>query len=506
MRNLVQCCCGSAGCCGVDLTGAVYITWNFQLGGGASYKMTQVFSECPQDTYNEGDSQTSGPSGIGACSGTCRNCLPLNCPGDPPQPQDADTVEEGFAGVNIPGLTLRCPIQTITYQVSTFTWCAVVGGVRGDTSLQYYGQVQVDDFSPGTVYMNYRAPNGGADGGCCAVAFNWSTVPSDDADVITSSSPQIRWHNRARYHDYPRAYRMARNNAVAARAVVAGGNFTIEDNATPPNIIYQWVLANYTLEGLRAAIDATAEYVCEANYGADAWTQDLPAEWFVDQNVAIPLNVGTPPARVDIEYGTPINIGQLTEDFQPAAGAVWEIVGSGPYDGYFVRPVQAVDGVVSAHPQWAGPVGLAAESCYCHGFGTQVIDPNNPNQVPGTWWWTNTADMPSGGVQGTWPYLGCSERERGTCNVLVAATQCPSGQAVLDWPAWGTYGSILRCGSPEVFTTGETLDINNEQVDCDFCCTNEDCCCSKVTEIWKYTEYVSGSWQLIRTCSEAVNE
>lgn len=480
------------------MTGAVYITWNFQLGGCGSYTQTVMHSECPQSTYDTTVTDTSGPTGMGSCVGVCRNCRPINCIDD--QPQDFDFEESSCGGVNIPGLTLRCPIQSITYPVTTYTWCAVVAGVRGDTSLQYYGQRQVDDFSPGTVYMNYSTPDGGADGGCCALAYDWSTNIDPLAVVTTASSPQIRWHNRARYFDYPRAYRMARNNAVAARAVVAGGNFSILDMAN--NVIYQWALAAFTLEQLRAAIDATPEYVCEANYGGDAWTQNLPAAWFVNQDVVIPFNVGVPPARVDVEFGTPITIGQLTEEFQPGAGAQWEVQGSGPFDGYFVMPVQAVNGVVSSHPNWRGPSGIAAESCYCHGFGTSVIDPQNPNQVPQTWWWTNTSSMPSGGVQGTFPFPACHERNPGDCSITSYATPCPNGLFAADWPAWGTYGSFLRCGSPETFTAGETIETTRERRGCDYCCTTEDCCCTTNNEKFKSSEYVSGSWQLVRTCNE----
>lgn len=502
LRNLVQCCCGSAGCCGVSMTSAVYITWNFQLGGGGRYEQTVVHSPCPGNPYTESDSRTTGPVGIGRCSGTCRNCRPVNCVDD--VPQDYEFIEEGWSGVNIPGLTLRCPIQSITYPISTFYWCAVVGGVRGDTSLQYYGQRQLDDFSPGTVYMNYLAPNNGADGGCCAIGFDWSTTIHPAADVTTSSAPSIRWWNRAKYYDYARAFRMARNNAVAARAVVAGGNFSILDMGN--NVIYQWALAAYTLEGLRAAIDATPEYVCEANYGADAWTQNLPAAWFVDQDVVIPLNVGVPPARVDIEYGTPMPMGQPAEDFQPGAGAFWEVVGSGANDGYMVMPVQAVNGVVSAHPKWIGPVGIDAEACYCLGFGTQVINPQTPNQVSPIWWWTNTLTMPEGGVQGDYPTVGCHERTPGSCAIAVAAQSCQGGMGVYDWPAWGTYGSFLRCGSPESFTAGFGTENEDEVLGCDFCCTNEDCCCTLIKEKRTFSEYVSGSWQLVRTCNEPSNE
>ena len=502
MRNLVQCCCGSAGCCGVSMTSAVYITWNFQLGGFGSRRVTVTNSDCPQTSYLTGETQVSGPSGIGACYGTCRKCRGPVCVGE--QPQDTDSFEESAGGVNIPGLTLRCPIQSITYPISTFYWCAVVGGVRGDTSLQYYGQRQLDDFSPGTVYMNYLAPNNGADGGCCAIGFDWSTTIHPAADVTTSSAPQIRWWNRARYYDYARAFRMARNNAVGARAVVAGGNFSIVDMGN--NVIYQWALAAYTLEGLRAAIDATPEYVCEANYGADAWTQNLPAAWFVDQDVVIPLNVGVPPARVDIEYGTPMPMGQPAEDFQPGAGAFWEVVGSGAFDGYMVMPVQAVNGVVSAHPQWAGPVGIAAENCYCFGFGTQVIHPQTPNQMPQEWWWTNTASMPFGGVQGTFPMPECHTRSEPDCAITLFANSCAGGMGSYDWPSWGTYGSILRCGSPESFTAGATTQVTSEKRACDPYCCNGDCCCDTIISDFKFGDHVNGSWQLVRTCNEPSNE
>jgi hypothetical protein len=480
------------------MTSAVYITWTFQIGQWGELSSISNYSDCPGDPASVEGSTQGGPANIGRCGGECNNCGCRGCIND--QINDCDRRTKNYGGVNIPGLTLRLPIVQITYPVATYTWCAVVNGVRGDTSLLYYGQRQRDDFTPEVVYMNYKAPSNGGEGGCCAIGFDWSLTPHPAADVSITAAPVVYWDNRAKYYDYPRAYRMAHNGVPGSRAVVANGLFTIYDGNNV--VLYQWVLANYTLEQLRVLIDATPAFVCDANYGADAWTQNLPAAWFVDQDVNIPPNVGIPPARVDIEYGTPINIGSLTEDFQPGAGAMWRVEGAGAFDGYQVMPVLATNGVVSTHPYWIGNGGIGAEQCYCHGFGAHVFkDANTPQ--PATWWWTNSqADMTSGGVAATLPMPGCNTKDM-NCNIIPpAALPCPGGINVTDWPGWGVYGFYIGCGFPSSFTTGSSFYSYHKYTECDFCCTTSDCCCGDHDEQFNFGDYVSGSWSLTRTCNE----
>ncbi len=494
-----RCCCNQPGnCCNCEVCGgAVYITWMFQFGGHGEEKVTGTNTDCPCDSIHTESATATGYSSPGACSGFCKTCPRAKCVGDnPPRPRDYSHRYRLASGVNIPGVTLRCACQEVSYSDVQLYWCVEnEEEVVADTSLQYTARRWTCDYSPGTVYMNYFTPNGGAEGGCCAIAYDWSTYQDPAADKVVACVPVIKFTARAKYQDYCVAYRMARTGN-ARRAVVELGYFRILDEND--DVIHEWLLADYTLEELRVEIDAVSDLICEAAYGGDQFTHDLPAAWFVDQDVAIPVDNANnvPPPRVAIKFGT-MTLGTKTEFKQPGAGAQWNVTDN--LNGYLMMPVQPVDGVIDFHPLWVGPTDpAAAEDCFCRGFCGQVLGPSQT--LPGDWWATNSPSYLQGGILGQWPNINCLERDT-DCNVIGPQSGCDP-----DVPSWGIYGFWVNCGPAGTFTYGEGLRFESVDQECGDSCApvqnGYDPVCTRVEREATSSVHVSGFWMLQRTCAD----